>query len=51
MVEAFPDELFKLRAADLAISDDRLLCSGALRWRQPVPRRLMPDGRLRRKSG
>ena len=50
MVEAFPYELFKLRAADLAISADMPLCIGALRWRQCVPCCLVHDRDRRRKS-
>jgi len=50
-----PDQSFTLqellRAADLAMSDDRLLCSGALRWRQSDLCRLVPDGGRRPKSG
>ena len=38
--EAFPFDLFELRAVDEAISDDMLLCIDALRWGHS----LVPDG-------
>ena len=50
MVETFPYELFKLRAANLAISADMPLCIGALRWRQSVPCCPVHDRDQRRKS-
>jgi hypothetical protein len=42
--EAFPLDLFELRAVDEAISDDMLLCIDALRWGQADLYRLVPDG-------
>ena len=42
--EAFPLDLFELRAVDEAISDDMLLCIDALRWGQADLHRLVPDG-------
>ena len=42
--EAFPFDLFELRAVDEAISDDMLLCIDALRWGQADLYRLVPDG-------
>ena len=42
--EAFPFDLFELRAVDEAISDDMLLCIDALRWGQADLHSLVPDG-------
>jgi len=42
--EDFPFDLFELRAVDVAISDDMLLCIDALRWGQSDLYRLVPDG-------
>ena len=42
--EAFPFDLFELRAVDEAISDDMLLCIDALRWGQADLFGLVPDG-------
>ena len=42
--EAFPFDLFELRAVDEAISDDMLLCIDALRWGQSDLHNLVPDG-------
>ena len=42
--EAFPFDLFELRAVDEAISDDILLCIDALRWGQSDLHSLVPDG-------
>ncbi|MBA3597229.1 MAG: hypothetical protein H0W40_07610 [Methylibium sp.] len=42
--EAFPFDLFELRAVDEAISDDMLLCIDALRWGQSDLYRLVPNG-------
>ena len=42
--EAFPFDLFELRAVDEAISDDMLLCIDALRWGQSDLHSLVPDG-------
>ena len=46
--EAFPFDLFELRAVDAAISDDMLLCIDALRWGQSDLHSLVPDGDRRR---
>ena len=46
--EAFPFDLFELRAVDEAISDDMLLCIDALRWGQSDLHNLVPDGDRRR---
>ena len=42
--EAFPFDLFELRAVDESISDDMLLCIDALRWGQSDLHSLVPDG-------
>ena len=42
--EAFPFDLFELRAVDEAISDDMLLCIDALRWGESDLQSLVPDG-------
>ena len=42
--EAFPFDLFELRAVDEAISDDMMLCIDALRWGQADLYSLIPDG-------
>ena len=41
--EAFPFNLFELRAVDEAISDDMLLCIDALRWGQSDLHSLVSD--------
>lgn len=46
--EAFPFDLFELRAVDAAISDDMLLCIDPLRWGQSDLHSLVPDGDRRR---
>ena len=46
--DAFPFDLFELRAVDEAISDDMLLCIDALRWGQTDLHSLVPDGDRRR---
>ena len=46
--EAFPFDLFELRAVDEAISDEMLLCIDALRWGQSDLHSLVPDGDRRR---
>jgi len=46
--EAFPFDLFELRAVDEAISDDMLLCIDELRWGQSDLRSRVPDGDRRR---
>lgn len=42
--QAFPLDPFELRAVDVAISDDMLLCLDALRWGQADLHTLVPDG-------
>ena len=42
--QAFPFDLFELRAVDETISDDMLLCIDALRWGQSDLHSLVPDG-------
>jgi hypothetical protein len=42
--QAFPFDLFELRAVDEAISDDMLLCIDALRWGRCDLHSLVPDG-------
>ena len=42
--EAFKLDPFELRAVDIAISDDMLLCLDALRWARADLYRLVPDG-------
>ena len=49
--EAFPFDLFDLRAVDEAISDDMLSCIDALRWGQSDLHSLVPDGDRRRNWG
>jgi hypothetical protein len=49
--EAFPFDLFELRAVDEGISDDMLLCIDALRWGQSDLHSLVPDGARRRLAG
>lgn len=48
--EVFPFDLFELRALDVDISDDMLLCLDALRWAQADLHRLVPDGDSRVKA-
>lgn len=45
--DAFPFDLFELRAVDVAISDDMLLCLDALRWGKADLYKLVPDGEKR----
>jgi hypothetical protein len=42
--QAFPFDLYELRAVDVAISDDMLLCLDALRWGKADLFKLVPDG-------
>lgn len=42
--EAFPFDVFELRAVDEAIGDDMLLCLDALRWGQADLHTLVPEG-------
>jgi hypothetical protein len=44
---AFVFDPFDLRAVDVAISDDMLLCLDALRWAKADLYRLVPDGEAR----
>ena len=45
--QAFPFDLFELRAVDIAISDDMLCCLDALRWARADLYTLVPDGDAR----
>ena len=45
--QAFPLDLFELRAVDVAISDDMLQCLDALRWGHADLHTLVPDGDAR----
>jgi len=42
--QAFPLDLFEMRAVDVAISDDMLQCLDALRWGRADLYALVPDG-------
>ena len=42
--QAFPLDVFELRAVDVAISDDMLRCLDALRWGRTDLPTLLPDG-------
>lgn len=42
--QTFPLDLFELRAVDIAISDDMLVCLDALRWGKLDLYKLIPDG-------
>ena len=42
--QAFPLDLFELRAVDIAISDDMLRCLDALRWGRADLHTLVPEG-------
>ena len=44
---AFPLDVYNLRAVDIAISDDMLLCLDALRWAKADLHTLVPDGDAR----
>jgi hypothetical protein len=48
--EAFPLDPFELRAVDIAISDDMLLCLDALRWGRADLYTLVSDGDARVRS-
>ena len=48
--DAFPFDLFELRALDIEISDDMLLCIDALRWGRVDLYSLIPDGDKRVKA-
>lgn len=45
--EAYPLDLFALRAVDVEISDDMLLCLDALRWGKAELYKLVPEGERR----
>lgn len=45
--QAFPFDMFELRAVDVAISDDMLCCLDALRWGRADLHTLIPDGDAR----
>jgi hypothetical protein len=45
--ERYPFDLFELRAMDVALSDDVLVCIDALRWGRADLHRLLPDGEAR----
>lgn len=45
--EAFPFDLFELRAVDVEISDDMLACLDALRWAKAALHTLVPGGSSR----
>ena len=45
--EAFPFDLFELRAVEIAISDDMLCCMDALRWGRADLHTLVADGDAR----
>lgn len=42
--QAFPLDVFELRAVDVALSDDMLQCLDALRWGRADLHTLVPDG-------
>lgn len=48
--QAFPFDLFELRAVDVAISDDMLACIDALRWGKADLYKLVPDGERRARA-
>ena len=45
--QAFPLDLYELRAVDVDISDDMLRCLDALRWARADLHTLVPDGDIR----
>lgn len=47
---AFLLDLFELRAVDIAISDDMLICLDALRWGRADLHKLVPDGDARMRA-
>jgi hypothetical protein len=47
---AYPFDLFLLRALDVAISDDMLVCFDSLRWGKSDLYMLVPDGETRVKT-
>lgn len=48
--QSFAFDPFELRAVDITISDDMLLCLDALRWASADLYRLVPDGDARVKA-
>ena len=48
--QAFPFDLFELRAVDIAISDDMMSCLDALRWGRADLHTLVPDGDARMRA-
>jgi len=48
--QAFPFDLFELRAVDIAISSDMLCCLDALRWGRADLHTLIPDGDARMRA-
>jgi hypothetical protein len=48
--QAFPFDLFELRAVDIAISDAMLQCLDSLRWARADLYTLVPDGDARVKA-
>ena len=45
--QVFPFDVYELRAVDVAISDDMLLCLDALRWARADLHTLVPHGQAR----
>lgn len=45
--DAYPLDLFELRAVDIAISDDVITCIDALRWGRADLYKIIPDGQKR----
>ncbi|MEO9149882.1 MAG: hypothetical protein ABI212_11025 [Burkholderiaceae bacterium] len=45
--QAFPFDVYQLRAVDIAISDDMLCCLDSLRWGKADLHTLVPDGEKR----
>ncbi len=45
--QRFPFDLFELRALDVALSDDMLVCIDALRWGKADLHKLVPNGEQR----
>lgn len=43
----YPFDLFELRALDVSLSDDALVCIDALRWGKADLYKLLPDGERR----
>jgi hypothetical protein len=48
--QAFPFDVFELRAVDVAIGDDMLKCLEALRWGRADLHTLVPDGDARMRA-